>query len=135
MQTPPLKMKSANLHAIGDLRYEEVKVPVCKEDEVFVKIKNCGICGSDIGRVLDHGTYHFPTIPGHEFSGQVIYDPEGNLEGKRVAIFPLLPCFSCDMCKEERYAQCRDYDYYGSRRNGAFAEYIAVRFMLFPKRS
>ena len=121
------KMYVCNLHGIGDLRYEQIDIPECEDDEVLVKIKNCGICGSDIGRVLKNGTYHFPTVPGHEFSGEIVYDKDGNLTGKRVAVFPLLPCFECENCKKERYAQCLDYDYYGSRRNGGFAEYIAVK--------
>lgn len=121
------KMLAANLHAVADLRYEEVDIPECGEDEVLVKIKNCGICGSDVGRILAHGTYHFPTIPGHEFAGRVIYDKTGEYTGKRVAVFPLLPCFTCDMCAEENYAECRNYDYYGSRRDGGYAQYIAVK--------
>lgn len=121
------KMMAANLHGVADLRYEKVDMPQCGADEVLVKIKNCGICGSDIGRVLVHGTYHFPTIPGHEFSGQVVFDATGEYTGKRVAIFPILPCFQCDMCEDENYAECRNYDYYGSRRDGAYAEYVAVK--------
>ena len=121
------KMMAANLYAPGDLRYEEVDLPVCADDEVLVKIKYCGICGSDIPRVLKKGTYHFPTIPGHEFSGVVVHDPRGELEGKRVTVFPLIPCMKCDMCRQGLYELCRDYDYYGSRRNGGFAEYLAVR--------
>lgn len=127
MKSVPFKMMAANLHGIGDLRYEELDVPLCEGNEVLVKIKNCGICGSDIGRVLAHGTYHFPTVPGHEFSGKVVFDPTGEWSGKRVAVFPVLPCFKCDMCAEEKYAQCRDYDYYGSRRDGAYAQYLAVK--------
>lgn len=121
------KMMAANLHGVGDLRYEEMDIPKCGVDEVLVKIKNCGICGSDIGRVLVHGTYHFPNIPGHEFAGQVVYDAAGEYTGKRAAIFPILPCFECDMCENENYAECRNYDYYGSRRDGAYAEYVAVK--------
>lgn len=121
------KMMAANLHAVGDLRYEEVDIPTCEKDEVLVKVKNCGICGSDIGRVLVNGTYHFPTIPGHEFAGIVVEDASGEYIGNRVAVFPLLPCFHCDMCAEENYAECRQYDYYGSRRDGGYAEYIAVK--------
>jgi len=123
----PEKMMAANLYAVGDLRYEEVDIPQCGEDEVLLKIKSCGICGSDIDRVLAHGTYHFPTIPGHEFAGQVVYDATGEYIGKRVAVFPVVPCFECDMCSEEKYAQCCNYDYYGSRRDGAYTEYIAVK--------
>lgn len=121
------RMMAANLHAVGELIYEEVDIPPCGEDEVMVKVKNCGICGSDIGRVLAHGTYHFPTIPGHEFAGEVVYDATGECTGKRVAVFPILPCFQCDMCAKENYAECRNYDYYGSRRDGGYAQFIAVK--------
>lgn len=121
------RMMAANLHAVGELIYEEVDIPPCGEDEVMVKVKNCGICGSDIGRVLAHGTYHFPTIPGHEFAGEVVYDATGEYTGKRVAVFPILPCFQCDMCAKENYAECRNYDYYGSRRDGGYAQFIAVK--------
>ena len=125
--------KCANLYAINDLRIEEKAIPVCGEDEVLVEIKACGVCGSDIGRVFTSGTYHFPTVIGHEFSGVVIEDRTGEMTGWRVAVFPLLPCFECDSCKEERYATCKSYDYYGSRRDGGMAEYLAVkRFNLIP---
>jgi len=120
-------LKCANLHAINDLRFEETDRPVCASDEVLVRVKSCGICGSDVPRVFTKGTYHFPTIIGHEFSGIVAEDSEGKLVGKRVAVFPLLPCFSCESCKTENYAACVDYDYYGSRRDGGMAEYIAVK--------
>lgn len=121
------EMMAANLHGIGDLRYETVPVPVCGEDEVLVAVKYCGICGSDVARVLTKGTYHFPTIPGHEFSGVVEYDPRGELTGRRVCVYPLLPCGKCEMCQEKTYELCENYDYYGSRRDGGFAEYLAVK--------
>jgi L-iditol 2-dehydrogenase len=123
-------MKALVLHGISDLRYEEVSTPKIKEDEVLVKIKACGICGSDIPRVFTKGTYHFPTIPGHEFSGQVVEVGEcvsKNWLGKRAAVFPMLPCLKCDACQVGQYAQCKDYNYYGSRCDGGFAEYLAVK--------
>ena len=49
-----------------------------------------------------------------------------NLIGKKAAVFPLLPCFQCPACQIGEYAQCANYDYYGSRRDGGFAEYINV---------
>ena len=125
--------KCANLHAIGDLRIEERALPEAGEDEVLVEIKACGVCGSDIGRVFTSGTYHFPTVIGHEFSGLVVEDKTGEMTGKRVAVFPLLPCFGCESCKDENYATCKSYDYYGSRRDGGMSEYLAVkRFNLIP---
>lgn len=120
-------MMAANLHAPADLRYEAVPLPLCASDEILVNIKYCGICGSDVARVLKKGTYHFPTIPGHEFSGIVVQDPMGELVGQRVTVFPLLPCKQCSMCHQGLYELCSDYDYYGSRRDGGFAEYLAVK--------
>lgn len=121
-------MKSLNLHAINDLRYEKVETPKRKIGEVLVKIKASGICGSDIQRVFDKGTYNFPTIIGHEFAGEIVEaeDEDRNLIGKKAAIFPLIPCFKCENCKKEQYAQCSNYNYFGSRCDGGMAEYISV---------
>ncbi len=118
---------SAVLHAVGDLRHETVPCPAPQDDEVLVQIRYCGICGSDLARVFVKGTYRFPTVIGHEFSGVVIRDDKGELTGKRVAVFPLLPCFSCDNCRKGNYATCRHYDYYGSRRDGGMTEYLNVK--------
>lgn len=120
-------MKCANLHGINDLRYEDIPMPECGEDEVLVEVKSCGVCGSDIPRVYTKGTYHFPTVIGHEFAGRVVWDPQKEYEGEKVAVFPLLPCFHCKSCEEGNYATCENYDYYGSRRNGGMSEYIAVK--------
>ena len=71
----------ANLYAINDLRYEGVEMPTCADDEVLIEIKYCGVCGSDLPRVYTKGTYHFPTVIGHEFAGKVAFDPKGEIEG------------------------------------------------------
>lgn len=122
-------MKAWNLHGVSDFRYEEVLKPVPVAGEVLVAVKAVGICGSDIPRVYENGTYSFPTIIGHEFSG-VVEDiganVESNWKNKRVGIFPLIPCKSCVPCKNKQYEMCRKYSYIGSRRNGAFAEYVSV---------
>ncbi len=121
------KTKAAILYGVNDLRCETKDLESLKEDEVLLQVKSCGICGSDIDRVYKKGTYHFPTTIGHEFSGRVVYDPENKLADKRVAVFPLIPCFNCRSCKKESYATCECYDYYGSRRDGGMAEYVAVK--------
>lgn len=117
------------LHAIGDLRVEQVPDPAPKPGEVLLKIKACGICGSDVHRVLSEGTYTFPTIPGHEFAGEIVQAGEGvdkSLIGRKAAVFPLLPCGKCECCEIGQYAQCTSYDYFGSRRDGGFAQYLCV---------
>lgn len=103
----------------------------------LVRIAACGICGSDIPRGFGGKAYHYPLVMGHEFSG-VIEEPAvgGRLaQGTRVAVFPLLPRNAANdpACQTGDYAQARDYDYYGSRRDGAFAEYLRVpEWNLFP---
>ncbi len=121
-------MNAAVLRSIGDLRYERVPKPERRPGEVLIRVMACGVCGSDIPRVYEKGTYRFPTIPGHEFSGLIVETDEEHKElvGRRAAVFPLIPCRVCQSCEIGEYANCSDYDYYGSRRDGAFAEYISV---------
>ena len=122
-------MKAYVLYGINDLCYEEIDYPECPSGWVVVKVKAAGICSSDIPRIFTKGTYHFPTIPGHEFSGivdSVADEKNKGLIGKRVGVFPLIPCKECEQCKSNHYEMCVNYDYIGSRRDGAFAEYVAV---------
>ncbi len=124
-------MKAARLHAIGDLRCDEVQIPVPHGEELLIKVGACGICGSDIPRVFDHGTSNgrYPLTIGHEFSGEVVAVGENadpKFIGTKGAIFPLIPCRECDPCVTGNYAMCEDYDYLGSRRDGGFAEYCLI---------
>ena len=122
-------MKAHILYGIGDLRYTDVPEPELKQGEVLINVKASGICGSDVARVFKTGTYHFPTIIGHEFAGEVCRvhdDSQLHLLGKRVGVFPLKPCFKCHNCREGKYELCIDYDYLGSRCDGGFGEYVAV---------
>lgn len=122
-------MKAYVLHGIGDLRYEDRPAPELRPGWALVKVLAAGICSSDIPRIFEKGTYHFPTIPGHEFCGRVEAVADGadsGWIGKRVGVFPLIPCKECPSCHKERYETCEHYDYLGSRRDGGFAEYAAV---------
>ena len=122
-------MKAWVLHDIGDLRYEDVKEPRLSEKEVLVAVRAAGICGSDIPRAYENGAHTMPLILGHEFAGEVVNigaKAERGWNGKRVGIFPLIPCRECKPCQNKQYEMCRQYSYLGSRRNGAFAEYVAV---------
>ena len=125
----PNENKVLNLKDVGNLVYESIDTKTLKPGTVLVKVMACGICSSDIERVYVNGTYHFPTVIGHEFSGQIVavYDDENaDLLGKKAAIFPLLPCNECDACKEENYALCSNYNYFGSRCDGGFSQYLVV---------
>lgn len=122
-------MKAYVLHGAGCLRYEEVLMPRPQRGEVLVQVKATGICGSDIARIYKTGAHVSPLIPGHEFSGIVAETGEGvdrAWQGRRVGIFPLIPCHACIPCRRGQFEMCRNYSYLGSRRDGGFAEYVTV---------
>ena len=122
-------MNAYVLHGIGDLRYEDVPLPEPRPGWALVKVLAAGICSSDIPRIFEKGTYHFPTIPGHEFSGSVEKvgdEADSQWLGKRVGVFPLIPCRKCPSCRCGQYETCSNYDYVGSRRDGGFAEYVVA---------
>ncbi len=123
------KMMAVVLHAPGDLRYEETDIPRIGDHDVLLRIKAAGNCGSDLHRIMVEGTYHFPCIPGHEFSGEIAETGklvQGLERGDRVTAAPLIPCMQCEWCLQGQFNLCEDYDYVGSRSDGAFAEYMKI---------
>ena len=64
-------MKAVSMYKPGDLRVEEVPLPIVQPDEVMVKVRAVGLCGSDIPRALTYGAHISPIIIGHEFSGEI----------------------------------------------------------------
>jgi len=122
-------MRALKLYAPGDIRLDETPIPAIDAEDVLVQVMAVGVCGSDIPRILTHGAYHPRLTLGHEFSGIVVQSGERVdqcCEGQRVVAAPLIPCFDCQACREGRYSLCADYDYLGSRTNGAMAEYVRV---------
>ncbi len=122
-------MKAWVLHGVDDIRLEDIERPQPGPGEVLLEVRAAGICGSDIPRIYKTGTYSFPTIPGHEFSGVVAdvgAETDTSWKGSRAGVFPLIPCRMCAPCLKKQYEMCRNYSYLGSRRDGGFAEYVAV---------
>ena len=124
-------MEAIVLHGVSDLRLEDVPVPELGPGQVLVRIGFCGVCGSDIPRCFVKGTYHFPTICGHEFAGTIESIGDGGTPfrvGDRVAVFPLIWNDDHPACETGKYAQSDGYDYLGSRSDGAFSEYVVAPF-------
>lgn len=124
-------MKAVRLFSIGDFRVDQVETPIPKDSEILVKVKGCGVCGSDIDRIYVSGTsnQHYPMTLGHEIAGTVVAvggKANANLVGQAGAIIPLLPCKTCDPCLVGKYNLCESYDYFGSRRDGGFAQYVLL---------
>lgn len=123
-------MKAVVLSGKEDLKLKEVPIPQIREDEVLVKVKSCGICGTDIHAF--HGDFmpHFPLILGHEFSGEIVKvgsEVKNYQVGDRVAVSPEIYCNSCFNCRKGSNRICTDWDSIGTTVDGAFAEFIAVR--------
>lgn len=123
-------MKAVLMTAIKELNYLDYEKPTPKDDEVLLQIMAVGVCGSDIPRILVSGPHVLPIIPGHEFAGRIVEvgkNVKGWKVGDKASAAPLLPCNECEWCKKGIYSLCEDYKYYGSRNNGAFAQYLAVK--------
>ena len=122
-------MKALVIEAEDKFTYKDVPVPEIRDDEVLVKVRACGICGSDIPRVMNKGVHFYPIIVGHEFAGDVVKVGSGVKTasvGQRVTAAPLIPCGTCPECQKGNPAMCTHYSFIGSRQDGAMAEYVAV---------
>lgn len=122
-------MKAALVYGIDDLRYEDYPVPELSDNEVLVKVRATGICGSDIPRVLGNGSHFYPIVHGHEFSGEVVEVGSKVTTvnvGDRVSGAPLVPCMECEDCQNGTYSLCKNYTFIGSRIQGSFAEYVKL---------
>ena len=122
-------MKAVVVHKNGVIKYEELDLPLMTKNTVKVKIKACGVCRSDIPRILNNSAHFYPIVLGHEFSGIIVDKGEEvkNVDiGDHVAGIPLMPCYECENCKNGDFALCKNYKFIGSSVQGAFADYIVL---------
>ncbi len=125
-----MAMKAAVWHGGKDIRIEEVPKPKIGTDEVLVKVKAAGICGSELHAF--EGTSQRRTPPlvmGHEFAGEVAEvgkDVKNIKLGERVTVDPLKRCGVCAPCVRGQGNVCRNVKLFGLHVSGAFAEYVAV---------
>lgn len=132
-------MKAALWYGREDVRVEEATEPKATEGTVKVKVKWCGICGSDLHEYLGGPIFipvdephplsknKAPIILGHEFSGEITEVGEGVTDfkiGDRVVVEPIVACGKCPACKEGKYNLCSSLGFHGlCGSGGGFAEY------------
>ena len=129
-------MKAQVFYEPEKMQLEDLAIPEINKREVLVKVKACGICGSDIsyyfGKTpLDTENGKGPLVLGHEFSGIVTacgHSVKGISVGDRVTVNPPLPCNHCDPCHEGFPNLCENMFPLGTAQNGAFAEYVKAPF-------
>lgn len=119
-------MKAAVYYGENDFRVEDVPKPEIGHGELLVKVRACGVCGTD----LTHW-YQKPKAPlvlGHEIAGDVEQVGEGVERlraGDRVFVHHHVACFACHYCTHGDYTLCN-----GFRKSnvhpGGFAEYVRV---------
>jgi L-iditol 2-dehydrogenase len=119
-------VKAARYYGNSDIRIEKVILPEIKSGEIKVKVRACGICGSDIS-----DWYMEPRVPiyfGHEPSGDVVEvgkGVKGLKEGDRVFVHHHVPCFVCHYCRRGYYTLCHTFKE-TAFFPGGFADYIVV---------
>jgi L-iditol 2-dehydrogenase len=123
-------MKQATMAAPYKIVYSDVPVPKISDDQILVKIKRIGICGSDIH--VYHGKHPYTTYPvvqGHELAGEVAETGtkvQGFKKGDKVTIIPQVVCGTCYHCKNDRYNICENLKVYGFQTDGVGCEYFAA---------
>ena len=119
-------MKVAVYHRNDDIRIEERPIPSVSPDEILVKMKACGICGTDV--MEWYRIKKAPRILGHEMTGEIIdigNNVEGFRKGDRVFVSHHVPCYRCHHCLQGKYTACESL-HSGNYDPGGFSEFIRV---------
>lgn len=120
-------MKAGRYLGPGRLRVEEVEVPEVRDGDVLVRMRACGVCGTDIKTyVRGHPMFQPGAVLGHEVAGEVVESRHPGFSlGQRVALGPYAPCGACGPCRRGHPSLCQNL---GSAfaEPGGFAEYVRV---------
>lgn len=124
-------MKAVQIVKPNDLRIIDMPKPeITEHDNVLVKVKASGICGSDVG--IYHGTNAaatYPRVIGHEIVGEIVEvgaNAKSRKVGERVIIDQVTACGHCYACHKSRPNVCHNLQVRGVHIDGGYREFIAV---------
>jgi L-iditol 2-dehydrogenase len=125
-------MKAAVLHGTKQIEVMDWHYRSPSTREVIVKVKSCGICGTD--QHIYHGhpgsaEVHPPIVLGHELAGEVVEvgaEVSTFQKGDRVSIDPNIYCGTCEYCRSNRAHLCNALEAVGVTRDGGMGEYCVV---------
>lgn len=126
----PKTMVQEVMTAPKEITFREIEVPEPGPDQVLVKIKRIGVCGSDIH--VYHGMHpytKYPVTQGHEVSGVIVKQGQYAKKfpvGQRVTIEPQVFCGRCYPCLHGKYNLCENLKVMGFQTVGTASEYFAV---------
>ena len=113
----------------GVLRAMEAVMPTRAPDEVLLRIRRVGVCGTDLHIFSGNQPYlAYPRVMGHEISGTVEEAPTDSplRAGDVVYVMPYLSCGNCVACRQGKTNCCVNIQVLGVHRDGAFTEYLSV---------
>jgi 2-desacetyl-2-hydroxyethyl bacteriochlorophyllide A dehydrogenase len=113
----------------GTLVVEKRPVPTPGPDDVLVRVRRVGMCGTDMH--IFRGAQPFLTYPrvmGHEMSGEVVKSPAGSSlrPGDSVYVVPYISCGQCSACRKRKPNCCKALEVLGVHRDGALSQYLCV---------
>lgn len=120
-------MKAAVAYGGERILIQEFPQPTPGEDEIVVRVRACGLCGSDLAKMFQQ-SLPTPTVLGHEIAGEVFRVGDGVAQfrvGDRVVVAHHVPCFGCHYCRHANYSMCRRFKA-SSLHPGGFAEEVLV---------
>ncbi len=124
------KMTQAVMTEPGNIIFQEVDIPEVKPDQIKVKMKRIGICGSDIH--VNHGKHpytSYPVVQGHEVSAEVVEvgsEVTNCKVGDKVTIQPQVVCGKCYPCTHGMYNDCEVLKVMGFQTTGMASEYFVT---------
>jgi len=124
----PKKMKALCYEEPRKHALVEVDLPEVRENDVLIKVKACGVCGTDLHIHEGEFLARFPLIPGHEVVGVVAAigpKVKGFKVGERVVADNSELCGECFYCRRGQTLLCEHFEAHGVTLSGAFAEYCA----------
>ncbi|MGM7721596.1 zinc-binding alcohol dehydrogenase family protein [Metabacillus sp. Hm71] len=123
-------MKAAVMTKPFTIEFQDVAKPEVGPNDVLVRIKAAGICGSDVHFYDGSNPYaNYPQIFGHELSGiieEIGSEVKDRGVGERVVIEPAVPCGDCYPCRIGKTNVCVNIRMIGSVKKGGFADYLAL---------
>jgi 2-desacetyl-2-hydroxyethyl bacteriochlorophyllide A dehydrogenase len=121
-------MKAIYLKEAGNIQVADIDQPEYKADQILIRVKSVGICGSDISAYLGTSPLvTYPRIIGHEIAGEVVEVPAGEelfAVGDRVVLEPYVYCGKCYPCRNKRTNCCENLTVRGVHIDGGMAEYV-----------